>query len=355
MPTLDSLGWDAGRLEEFAPFHAKGLVPGRVSLEHNHVYRVLTDADEVLAEAAGRIKYLATGRKELPAVGDWVALRLGGAGERARIAAILGRRTWFSRKAAGRETEEQVLAANVDVVLVVFGLDKPVNARAIERYLAVARQSGARPVVVLNKCELAADTAVGEATLAAGDAPVHAVSVKAAPGVESLEVYLAPGRTLALLGPSGVGKSSIVNRLIGDEVLPTGEVRSWDQRGRHTSVHRQLVVRPGGGTIVDTPGMRELQFWDTDEDLAGTFGEVVSLAGECRFRDCQHDSEPGCAVKTAVAAGRIDGDRYESFLKLRREQAAIEALRDERALRDQKREAKAGQKALRALYKERNR
>src|SRR5512140_2341470 len=184
MPTLASLGWDAARDTEFEPFRIKGLVPGRVSLEHNHVYRVLTEGDEVLAEATGRIKYLATGRRGLPAVGDWVGLRLDPTGQRSTLAAILKRRSWFSRKAAGRDTEEQVIAANADVVLLVFGLDKPVNPRAIERYLALARQSGAQPVVVLNKCELSdrVAAAVAEATAVSGGAAVHAVSVKTAPG-----------------------------------------------------------------------------------------------------------------------------------------------------------------------------
>jgi ribosome biogenesis GTPase len=357
MPPLVSLGWDSAREAEFEPFRAKGLVPGRVSLEHNHVYRVLTEDGEVLAEATGRIKYLATGRRELPAVGDWVGLRVGPAGQRARLSAILGRRSWFSRKSAGREAEEQVIAANADVVLLVFGLDKPVNPRAIERYLALARQSGAQPVVVLNKSDLSdrvAD-AVAEAAAVSGGAPVHAVSVKSAPGVGALEPYVGPGRTLALLGPSGAGKSSIVNGLVGEERLPTGEVRAWDQRGRHTSVHRELVARAAGGLIIDTPGMRELQLWDTGEDLGGLFDEITVLAPGCRFRDCQHDAEPGCAVKAAVAEGRVDEERYASYLKLSREQAELGALREERALKDEKRQAKIQSKALKAMQKSRGR
>lgn len=357
MAALASLGWDRTRDAEFEPFLAKGLVPGRVSLEHNHVYRVLTADDEVLAEATGRIKYLATGRQELPAVGDWVAVRVGSAGARSTITAILKRRSCFSRKAAGRGTEEQVIAANVDVVLLVFALDKPVNARAIERYLLVASRSGAQSVVVLNKCDLSDGVAeaVAEASAVSGDAPVHPVSTVTPDGVAVLLQYLGEGRTLALLGPSGVGKSTIVNHLVGEDVLRTAEVRDWDQRGRHTSVHRQLVVRPAGGLIVDTPGMRELQLWDNEDEPGETFAEIEALAGGCRFRDCEHDSEPGCAVKAAVDVGSLSAGRYASYLKLHHERIAMEKLRDERALLEQKRQAKVLNKALKSMQKDRDR
>jgi len=357
MPSLANLGWDAARTAEWEALGAPDLVPGRVSLEHNHVYRVMTEAGEVLAEAAGRIKHLASGRRELPTVGDWVALSQGNDGQRSTIRSILKRETWFSRKAAGRSTEEQVIAANVDVVFLVFALDKPVNARAIERYLAVASRSGARSVVVLNKCELVDDAgaAVAEAATVAGAAPVHAVSTRSEPGVGALEAYLMTGRTVALLGPSGVGKSSIVNRFLGADVLDTGEVREWDQRGRHTSVHRQLVVRAAGGLIVDTPGMRELQMWDTDEGMGDAFSDIDDLGAGCKFRDCDHNREPGCAVKAAVASGALAADRYDSYLKLRHEQAALDTLRDARALLDQKRQGKVQQRALKAMQKSRGR
>lgn len=340
--TLAALGWTDARALEFAPHARAGLLPGRVALEHNHVYRVITEGREWLAEASGRLKHLASGRRELPAVGDWVAIRPDEAHGRASIRAILPRRSWFSRRAAGRRANEQVVAANIDTVLLVFGLDRPVNRNAIERYLVVARQSGAEPIVVLNKADASANL---ESDVAAArevaDAPVYAMSAATGEGVAALEVFLSPGRTLALLGPSGVGKSSIVNRLLGNEILPTGEVRPWDSRGRHTSVHRQLVLRADGGLIVDTPGMRELQLWDADEATVQTsFADIAELAAGCRFRDCRHDAEPGCAVKAAVESGALDAGRYESFLKLRRESAAV---------------SKVMTKALRALQKGRGR
>jgi ribosome biogenesis GTPase len=330
---LTDLGWTTARSEAFASLAAAGqLLPGRVALEHNHVYRVWTDDREWLAEAAGRIKHQATGRHDLPAVGDWVALRPDARGERAQIRHILPRQSWFSRRAAGRETVEQVVAANIDTVLIAFGLDKGVNSRAIERYLVVAQRSRAQPVVLLNKTDLVSDAAeaLAEAHAAAGALPVHAISGRTGAGFEELEPYLRPGTTVAVIGPSGAGKSTIVNRLVGREVLPTGEVREWDARGRHTSVHRQLVLREAGGVVIDTPGMRELQLWDPEAGIAETFGDVVGLGTGCRFRDCRHDREPGCAVKAAVEAGGLPRDRYESFRKLQAEQEELERRRTER-------------------------
>ena len=355
--SLAALGWDERRNAEFEPHREDGLEPGRVSLEHNHVYRVITARGEGLAEAAGRIKYLASGRRELPAVGDWVAVKPNPAGDRDVIQAILPRRTFFSRKAAGRETEEQVIAANVDTVLIVFGLDTHVKPRALERYLTLARRAGARPIIILNKADLAEDPAfdVAEATTVAGDVPVHAVSALHADIPAILGPYLDPGRTLALLGPSGVGKSSIVNRLLGDEVLATAAVREWDARGRHTSVHRQLLVSPSGALIIDTPGMRELQLWDSDESLDETFADVLEFAPGCRFRDCRHFSEPGCAVKAAIESDALPAERYESYLKLRGEHESLEKQRDQRSQLEAKRRARAGSKALKAMQKDRGR
>jgi ribosome biogenesis GTPase / thiamine phosphate phosphatase len=353
--SLATLGWSAVREMAFAPHAANGLVPGRVVLEHNHVFRVLTAEGEQLAESAGRMKHRAAGRQALPVVGDWVAVRPDPGG-RAQICEVLPRTTAFSRKSAGRETEEQVMAANIDTVFIVFGLDMPVNPSAIERYLVVVRHSGAAPVVVLNKADLVDDVAeaVGDAMVAAGGAPVVAASTKTGVGLEFLENSLAPGITIALIGPSGAGKSSLVNRLIGHELLTTGEVRDWDARGRHTSVHRQLVVRERGGLIIDTPGMRELQLWDTDA-VTDTFADIAALAGTCRFRDCRHDREPGCAVKAAVDAGTFDAGRYASFLKLQAEQDAIEKKRDERSLAEAKRAGKMGSRAMKSLQKDRQR
>ena len=353
MPDLRALGWSDARARAFEASGEPGLIPGRVSLEHNHIYRVLTEDREWLAEAAGRVKYLASSRQALPAVGDWIALRPDAAGGRAVIRAVLPRETWFSRKAAGRETEEQVVAANIDTVLLVFGLDAPMNARRLERYLVPARRSRAKPVIVLNKADTCEDVAaaVAEATVAAQDVLTLAVSARARRGLDELRKLLHVGKTLALLGPSGAGKSTIVNELAGREILATGAVREDDARGRHTSVHRQMVVLDDGGVIIDTPGMRELQLWDVDEAIDDAFQDIAALGAECRFRDCKHDQEPGCAVKGAVETGDLDAGRYASYLKLSHEREADEKRRDERALLDAKRQAKTIERSVRALRK----
>ena len=354
---LSSLGWTADVEAAFAAQREAGLTPGRVALEHNHVYRVLTAEGEWLAEAAGRIKYLAEGRHELPAVGDWVALRPPSSGGRAVIQAILPRRSKFSRKVAGRRTREQVIAANIDTVFIVSSIEAFANVRSIERYLVLVRRSGAAPVVILNKSDQADDpaAAVADVRRLAPDVPVHAVSARTGAGFEAVQAHLQPGRTVALLGPSGSGKSSIVNRLVGSELLATGEVRDWDSRGRHTSVHRQLVSLPGGGLVIDTPGMRELQLWDADRGVDQTFTDVAALAASCRFRDCRHDREPGCAVKAAVDAGTLDVDRFEGYSKIAREEEAFQKRQDERTLIEGKRVGRIGAKAYRALNKARGR
>jgi len=353
--SLTAMGWDAAWEASFAAFRDRGLLPGRVVLEHNHVYRVMTEGGDHLAEATGRMKHRAEGRHELPVFGDWVALRPGAPGNRMSVDAILPRRTSFSRKAAGRGTDQQVIAANIDVVLLVFGLDLPVKGRRLERYLVPARHSGARPVIVLNKVDACDDiaTALEEAAASAGDAPVHAVSAHDPSTLTPLRALATSGKTLALLGPSGAGKSSLINALAGREVLKTGDVREWDSRGRHTSVHRQLVILDQGGCVVDTPGLRELQLWESEAAVDVSFADIAALAEQCRFRDCRHDTEPGCAVKAAVTAGEISEHRYTHYLQLQKEQQALEQKRDERSLIDAKRKTKVIHKALKRMQKDR--
>jgi ribosome biogenesis GTPase len=342
VPVLESLGWSPFFAEAFAPHGGQGLAPGRVTREHRGLFRVQAEAGEYVAELAGRLRHEARGRADLPAVGDWVAL-LPAQGLRATIMAVLPRRSRFARKTAGDEHDQQVAAANVDTVFLVSGLDHDFNLRRIERYLVMARESGARPVVVLNKADLSADAehARREVERVAGGAPVHLVSVREGTGLEELEPYLRPRETVALLGSSGVGKSTLLNRLSGTERQATRAVRAHDSRGRHTTSHRQIFVLPTGALMVDTPGMRELQLWDAGAGLDATFDDVEALAASCRFGDCAHGAEPGCAVREALAQGRLDPARLASYEKLRAEGTRLEHEQDKRARSEANRKVRA--------------
>jgi ribosome biogenesis GTPase / thiamine phosphate phosphatase len=354
---LTQLGWNARLDEAFAAHAAERLVPGRIALEHTHIYRVMTGQGDVLARVSGRLRHRARARVDFPAVGDWVAVAPAAQGGDARIVAVLPRRSRFSRSVAGDVTEEQVVAANIDTVFLVVGLDGDFNPRRIERYLLVASESGASPVIVLNKADVAenAEEMTAGVRAFAGSVPVHSVSCRVPASLDVLRAYLRHGETGALLGSSGVGKSTIVNRLIGYDLLRTHDVRESDSRGRHTSTARQLVLLPGGGVLIDTPGMRELQLWDSGDAIGGTFGDVDALAQACRFRDCRHLQEPGCAVRAAVEAGTLPGARFESYHKLQAEQTHQARQLDQRALIDERRRAKAGTKALQKRIRDKGR
>jgi ribosome biogenesis GTPase len=332
VPTLDDLGWDQTFAEEFAPHAAGGLVPGRVVVQHRGAYDVVTEAGELRADVAGRLYDESSSPAELPAVGDWVAVVPRPAERAGTIHAVLPRRTRFSRKTAWQATEEQVVAANVDVVFIVTSMNEDLNLRRLERYLILARESGAEPVILLTKSDLAADVeaAVAEVRSIAFDVPVHATSSITGEGLESVRAHLGRGVTAALLGSSGVGKSTLVNELAGEELLLTREIRD-DGRGRHTTTRRELVQLPDGALVIDTPGMRELQLWVADEGLDEAFADVISLFDQCRFSDCRHETEPGCAVKAALADGTLAPERWESYLQLQAELEHLERRIDKRA------------------------
>jgi ribosome biogenesis GTPase len=351
---LTALGWD----DRFAAaFDALSLgpdvQPARVAIGFNYLYRVWTADGELEATASGRLKHRAGSRGELPAVGDWVALRKRSAHDQGAIVALLPRRSAFSRRMAGAVTDEQVVAANVDVVFVVMALDADFNLRRLERYLLLARESGAAPVILLTKPDLseAVSARVAETASIAGTLPIHVVSPKRNTGLEQVAAYLTAGRTGALLGSSGVGKSTIINRMIGQDVQKTREVREADSRGRHTTAHRELIVLPNGGLIIDTPGMRELQLWDVGEAVRETFDDIETFAAHCHFTDCRHRDEPRCAVKTAVADGRVAASRLESYHKLQDELLFLARQQDERAQLEEKRRVKIIGKAVKKHIK----
>jgi ribosome biogenesis GTPase / thiamine phosphate phosphatase len=328
LPALEALGWDADWSSTFEQAEHDNLIPARVAAQHRGEYAVWSKDGELRARAAGKLFYEHEVGGPIPAVGDWVSVARPD-GERAVITSILRRRSAFVRKNAGNDSTDQVLAANVDTAFLLAGLDDDFSLRRLERYITTAWESGAQPVVVLTKADLCDD--VDEAVLAvervAIAVPVHPVSNLSGAGLESLEPYLQSGRTAVLLGSSGVGKSSLLNRLAGQELMRTRAVAA-DGTGRHTTTHRELVQLPDGGLVIDTPGLRELQFWEGD--LSAAFEDIEALAAECRFRNCAHSREPGCAVLRAVDDGTLELDRLRSWRKLQRELEAIAARTDRR-------------------------
>lgn len=324
--TLADLGWNEMFAHAFAPHAAAGLEPARVVCElRRNFYAVHTAAREVLGECGGGFFHTARTPDQFPAVGDWVAVRVREGEARADIRALLPRRNKFSRRAAGSEEIEQIVAANIDTVFLVSGLDQNFNPKRLQRFLVAAKESGAEPVILLNKSDLAED---GERvrceveTLVPG-VPVHLTSTTTRKGLRSLSAtYARAGLTLAFIGSSGVGKSSLINALVRDDALPTGEVREKDSKGRHTTTRRELVITPSGAMVIDTPGMRELQLWGVEDGVEEAFADIHQLALQCRFSDCRHGQEPGCAVRAAIEGGALPRVRLENYRKLKTEQKA---------------------------------
>jgi ribosome biogenesis GTPase len=330
---IDQYGWSDALGQDFAPHAAHGHAPGRVTVQQRGLYIVATDFGELSAQLSGRLMHDAEEAGH-PAVGDWVAIAPRPEEGAATIHAVLPRRTAFVRKAADSVQSVQVVAANVDVAFLVASMNADFNVRRLERHLAAAWQSGARPVVVLTKADLCedAEAIVAEAEAAAIGAPVLAVSAVTGEGMAALGAHLRRGETCVLVGSSGAGKSTLVNALAGETLMATAAIREDDARGRHTTSHRELVLLPGGAMILDTPGMRELGLLDAEEGLGATFEDINALAQACRFGDCGHAGEPGCAVREALDTGVLDPARWRSFQKLQRELAHMDR-KDDRAAR----------------------
>lgn len=338
MHELSALGFGPFFEEQLDRSGIAGGVPARISAEHRGGYQVWSSTGQGPGQLSGRL------RRELesaglPGVGDWVVLKAEPGEDRtAIIDHLLARRTVFTRGAAGREARTQVVAANVDLVFVVCGLDADFNVRRIERYVARIWASGAQPSVILNKADVCEDSAssVAEVESRCPGVSVLATSALRAEGLGELRASIGHGITAAFVGSSGAGKSTLVNALVGEQRMPTGEVRERDGRGCHVTTHRQLVLLPGGGLLLDTPGMRELQLVDAD-GLDSVFNEIATLAVQCRYRDCRHELEPGCAVKEAVESGELSAERLEHYQKLQREAEAYERRHDVRLRRQAER------------------
>lgn len=330
---LEDLGWNPFFAAQLSNLNDPPLIPARVTAESKGFHRVRSPHGEYLAELAGKLRHHTADSSALPAVGDWVIIHPRPGEARARIERVLTRRTKLSRKVAGRAFREQIVAANLDVVFVTSALNRDFNPRRIERYLAIVWESGARPVVLLNKSDLrSADEAAAlafEIESIAPGVPVHLVSAPdpANPGLAAIRTHLLTGETAAFIGSSGVGKSTLINALVGISALATQPTRESDDRGRHTTTSRQMIFLPGSassgannsGIVIDTPGMRELQLWNTSEGVGQTFDDITSLASNCKFRDCTHKGEPGCAVESAIASGELDQARLENLRKLEAE------------------------------------
>lgn len=350
--SLSVLGWNSHFEALFGPYSGQGLTPARVCQATREQYQIHTGEGEIRAELTGAFRYQAWSAAELPVVGDWVAVDAPGRTVR-RIHAVLTRRTRLSRRAAGTRDDEQVLAANVDRLLVVMGLDHDFNLRRLERYLMLATGGGIQPVVVLNKTDICTgvDQRLRETEDVARDAPVIPISAIAGASVDTLRPLLQPGQTVVLAGSSGAGKSTILNSLVGEVLQRTSEVRAGDGRDRHTTTSGQLVPLPSGAVLIDTPGIRELQLWSGSGSLSQTFDDIAGLAAQCRFRDCRHETETGCAVRRALEQHELDEARWQSYRKLEAEARYHDRRTDLTAALAEKQKWKKIHKAARQFYK----
>jgi ribosome biogenesis GTPase / thiamine phosphate phosphatase len=335
--TLRELGWNRDFETSFAPYEAKGWVPARLIRETPINFGAfLEDGEEIDVILSGRVWHAAERDADLPAVGDWVAVELGGENEDHVIRAMLPRRTCFSRKMPGKSTEQQVIGANVDVVAVVTDAGPDFNLRRMERYFTLIGRSGAKPLVLVNKADLFPkehnERAAAEIAALWSAAEVHVTSAVKGEGLKVLKRYLKKGVTMCIVGSSGVGKSTLVNQLYGEEWQWTGDVNEVTGKGRHTTTSRELVPLPGGGMLIDNPGMREIQMWTDEDTLRESFSDVEALACACRFADCKHAKDAGCAIRAAVEEGRLDRGRYENFLNLENEIAALKKRAEKRQM-----------------------
>ncbi|MFC1521644.1 ribosome small subunit-dependent GTPase A [Elusimicrobiota bacterium] len=350
---LAQLGWDSAREAEAKKYQSEGLSPARVIEVHRAMVRVDTGTQVINAESSGRMVHDAQDSKGFPVVGDWVMVHIRGDSDRSIIHYILPRRSKLSRKVAGKKTREQVIVANIDTIFLVTSANQEFNARRIERYITTIYESGVSAVIVINKTDVNKNyqDMVLEARLVSLGAPVIAVSAKTGEGLEKLDPYLIQNKTVGFVGSSGVGKSTIINRLLGQDIQEVMEIRQDDAHGRHATISRHLFLLARGASVIDTPGMRELQLWESDEGLSQVFHDIDALAEGCKFHDCRHGDEPGCAVKQALENNSLDEKRFFNYLKLKKELAHLERRQGGKQQSNSKKRWKAIHKSKRQKKK----
>lgn len=331
---LSLFGWDDFFEKQFSEFSKDGLSAGKVARENKNNYILYTQSGELSAELSGKFHFDAGSKEDFPAVGDWVAIRIIRDENKAIIEKLLIRKSKFSRKSAGIKTEEQIIASNIDYIFIVSSLNQDVNLRRIERYLTLIRENSIEPVIILSKADLCEDIdeKISSVKSIAPETDIHVISAASNTGIDELRKYFDGNKTAAVIGSSGVGKSTLINSLFGEEVMYVSDISLYKDKGRHSTTHRELILLPDGGMIIDTPGLREIQMWEGSDGVSETFHDIERLLGQCRFSDCKHKTEPGCVIKAAIEAGTIDEDRYRNYLKLQREIHYFENRNDKKAM-----------------------